>query len=259
MGQEKLLQHYSKQAQWHYEQSLLFAQYAWSVNEKLIALRSQNKEDCRCETTRIEDISAASCCLNADNLTSGNPTTNYGSHTCACDESVLQKDSCMELDHHSRGHATPENHIDSATVRPPRKKKKKKRRCKSNVAKDHDDAIESEEDSGMEVDPAFREFLRQSAQFRMERDAEKKAASKNNKEGDIAETEECVEYVDVMCKGPEGTTLPPTAQNRETLYREQYGARGTALLSMETALQWQFNKFSDAMRPKPWPSIPLNM
>ena len=50
-----------------------------------------------------------------------------------------------------------------------KKKKKKKRRCKSNVTKEHGEASTAIEDGHMEGDPAFREFLRQSAQFRMER------------------------------------------------------------------------------------------
>lgn len=283
-GQEKLLQHYSKQAQWHYEQSLMFAQYAWSVNEKLIALRTQRKEPCYCETKASGEAADDFCCLNDvvaeksssachDKLNNvkGTLSPSYCNNPmCVCENNNLQKDGCMDVDANTGGvtlsAATTNNNIDTTTVNlsSKKKKKKKKRRCKSNVMRNPDESEMATEEGNMEVDPAFREFLRQSAKFRMERDAAKKVSAVSNTNNDNdgmvdAEAEECVEYVDVMCKGPEGTILPPTARNREALYYERYGSRGTALLSMETAVQWQFNKFCDAMRPKPWPSIPLNM
>ena len=61
----------------------------------------------------------------------------------------------------------------------------------------------------------------------------------------------------VLRKGPDGTDLPPTAINRKLLYERKYDSKGTTILSLETALQWKFNKFIDQHSPKLWPAIPL--
>ena len=66
-------------------------------------------------------------------------------------------------------------------------------------------------------------------------------------------------YLLVLHKGPEGTKLPPTAQNRKELYEKKYGKRGTTVLSLETALQWKFNKVKDSSSPVMWPAIPIRM
>lgn len=63
----------------------------------------------------------------------------------------------------------------------------------------------------------------------------------------------------VLHKGPEGTKLPPTAQNRKELYEKKYGKQGTTVLSLETALQWKFNKAKDSSSPVMWPAIPIRM
>ena len=60
-----------------------------------------------------------------------------------------------------------------------------------------------------------------------------------------------------MKKGPDGTVLPPTASNRKEMYETKYGEAGTTILSLETAVQWKFNKFMDISSPSPWPCIPL--
>ena len=63
----------------------------------------------------------------------------------------------------------------------------------------------------------------------------------------------------VMRKGPDGSVLPPTALNRKLLYEEKYGESGTTILSLETALQWKFNKFLDSTNPVTWPALPLRL
>lgn len=120
--------------------------------------------------------------------------------------------------------------------------------------------IESSDDSEEEVDIGYQEFVRQSEEFRRERDlARLKATSKdtggNSNESDVPL--QCVEYVDVLRKGPDGTILPPTALNRKQLYEEKYGGAGTKILSLETALQWNFNTVVDATSPKLWPALPI--
>ena len=66
-------------------------------------------------------------------------------------------------------------------------------------------------------------------------------------------------YFSVLHRGPEGTTLPPTAQNRKELYDEKYGEKGTTILSLETALQWKYNKLKDTCSPIMWPAIPIRL
>jgi len=63
----------------------------------------------------------------------------------------------------------------------------------------------------------------------------------------------------VLRKGPDGTVLPPTAQNRKKLYDDKYGDSGTTILSLETALQWKFNKVTDTCSPILWPALPLRL
>lgn len=63
----------------------------------------------------------------------------------------------------------------------------------------------------------------------------------------------------VLRKGPDGTVLPPTAHNRKKLYEEKYGEAGTTILSLETALQWKFNKVTDTCSPILWPALPLRL
>ncbi|XP_002160989.1 gem-associated protein 8 [Hydra vulgaris] len=107
-------------------------------------------------------------------------------------------------------------------------------------------------ESEFELDQQFVDFLRQSSEFKKKRDADKIA---NLKENDP--TEDSVEYVDVLQKGPDGTVLPPTALNRKQIYEEKYGNSGTLVLSLETALQWKFNKFIDKSSPCLWPALPI--
>jgi len=113
--------------------------------------------------------------------------------------------------------------------------------------------------SEYELDKGFKDFLRQSAEFRKERDAAKQ--KKENDQGSQNVNDEirseCVEYVDILRKGPDGTILPPTASNRKELYEEKYGDAGTKILSLETALQWKFNSVVDTTSPKPWPTLPI--
>merc|ERR1712013_749828 len=127
------------------------------------------------------------------------------------------------------------------------------------------ETMESSEESDGEIDVGYQEFMRQSEQFRKERDAVRvkcstrggsKGVGKNTNEEDETPLQ-CVEYVDVLRKGPDGTILPPTASNRKQLYEEKYGSAGTKILSLETALQLKFNSVIDSSSPKPWPALPI--
>lgn len=139
---------------------------------------------------------------------------------------------------------------EKTNISPERKKKKRKKKRKSYAEK-----IESDDENNeFEMDESFKEFLLKSAEHRKQRDAEK-AKQVDEKSDDVSM--ECVEYVDVLRKGPEGTVLPPTAFNRKQIYEEKYGAKGTTILSLETALQWKYNKFIDSMPTSPWPALPL--
>lgn len=118
--------------------------------------------------------------------------------------------------------------------------------------------------SEYELDKGFKEFLRQSAEFRKERDAAKFKRTTNNNNDPLTDDNneksvvtECVEYVDILRKGPDGTILPPTASNRKELYEEKYGDAGTKILSLETAIQWKFNTIVDNNSPKQWPTLPI--
>jgi len=150
-----------------------------------------------------------------------------------------------------------------------RKAYKKQRRNREGVpnnqnnkaTKDNVELAEQIESDGSEyeLDKGFKDFLRQSAEFRKERDA-----AKQKKKNDLGSQNvndeirsECVEYVDILRKGPDGTILPPTASNRKELYEEKYGDAGTKILSLETALQWKFNSVVDTTSPKPWPTLPI--
>merc|ERR1711962_1617741 len=125
------------------------------------------------------------------------------------------------------------------------------------------EAIESSDESDEEIDIGYQEFMRQSEQFRKERDATRVMRNTRGRGRDAMEDEsedvplECVEYVDVLRKGPDGTILPPTASNRKQMYEEKYGHCGTKILSLETALQWKFNSVIDSTSPKPWPALPI--
>jgi len=120
--------------------------------------------------------------------------------------------------------------------------------------------IESSDESDEEVDIGYQEFVRQSVEFRKERDLARLKTTRKDTGGNSNDSDvplQCVEYVDVLRKGPDGTILPPTALNRKQLYEEKYGEAGTKILSLETALQWNFNSVVDATSPKLWPALPI--
>lgn len=161
---------------------------------------------------------------------------------------------------HSAGVSMDQQDIDQGSsttceVQLEKKRRKKKKRRKS---KQEPSLVKGESESDIALDDGFKEFLKESARFRAERDA-KKNTSTMETNTDQKNDDVVIEYVDILRKGPEGTKLPPTAQNRKELYEEKYGTKGTAILSLETALQWKFNKSKDSRSHVLWPAIPIRM
>jgi len=160
------------------------------------------------------------------------------------------------------GHVTTTDqshaHVTTTNQSPAHKKRKKKRKLKVKVHSGEDWTNATESESGLDLDDGYKQFLKESAKFRAERDAQKKKQHQTDEEGKEEDNIE-VEYVDILHRGPEGTTLPPTAQNRKELYDKKYGEKGTTILSLETALQWKYNKLKDTCSPIMWPAIPLRL
>jgi len=249
---------YMSYAKWHYEQYTLWSYYSWYLQHYIQYIR-QRESDLAGYWTRNSGMNDPHFHPD-DNQT----IDRFDSYKADCYQSSMpfsnQKghfsDSSTTTDHHNFKVPTPK-----------KSKKKKKRRRRRKVSKTESEITE-EEETDVEIDPAFKEFLRQSIQFKKERDAAKKrtGSSKHNDANEDSmiddadsETDENTEYVDLMRKGPEGTILPPTATNRKELYDSRYGPKGTTILSLETALQWKFMQFSDQKSPILWPNLPLNL
>jgi len=264
----ELHQDYTSYANWHYEQYTLWSYYSWYLQHYIQYIR-QRESDLATYWARSSENTDPSFGL--DDIPNVAQHNSFNADYYYYDKPIIPSHHKEELSDSTTVDQFTDNHFKIPLPKKSKKKKKRRRRRRK-MSKTESETIEEEEETDLEIEPAFKEFLRQSLQFKREREAAKRQArsggySKCDDDDNLdstlddtdSDSDDNTEYVDLMKKGPEGTILPPTATNRKELYDSRYGTKGTTILSLETALQWKFMQFIDQKSPTLWPNLPLNL